>query len=288
VSVGGNGHSITDSPNANYADKQDNWARLANPLNLSGLSDCRVNDAPYISSAEAADVMTLEASTSTSGPWTVIRSWSGSDNAVRSDKIPAFSGQSSVYLRIHFVSNGSVNGFGGAIDNLSVACAGAYTSANYAFLQGTSMATPHVAGVATLVAARFPTITTVKLRAKLLASVDVKAGLASVVATSGRINALKAVTNTPPTASAGGDKTVNTNASFTLDASASSDPENSPLTYTWSQIGGPAVTINNKNSAIASVTAPASATTLTFRVTVTDAQGGSSTDDITVTVKAPK
>ena len=50
--------------------------------------------------------------------------------------------------------------------------------------------------------------------------------------------------NQSPIANAGTDQTVNAGADINLDATASSDPEGNPLTYSWMQTGGPAVTIN--------------------------------------------
>lgn len=69
-----------------------------------------------------------------------------------------------------------------------------------------------------------------------------------------------------------------------LDGSASSDPDGDTLTYAWTQTGGPAVTILNANTAIASFVAPNTAypagATLTFRLTVADATLSSFTDEI--------
>jgi subtilisin family serine protease len=287
---GGTDFSLTDSPNANYANNQDNWARLTNPLDLSGLVDCNVLTGHYVNSQAGVDVLSLQTATSTSGPWTTIASWSGQDIDFNRIRAAGFDGQATAYLRARFTSNASVTGFGGVLDDMSIECAtpNSYSAANFRYLDGTSMATPHVSGVAALVLSRFPNITTAQLKAKLLASIDAKQSLAGKTVTGGRINAFKAVTNAPPVARAGNDKSVNKSTSFTLDASTSSDPENAPLSFTWSQIGGPVVTINDKNSAVANVTAPSSATTLTFRVTVSDGQGGSGTDDIVVTVKNPK
>ncbi len=63
----------------------------------------------------------------------------------------------------------------------------------FAFRSGTSMATPHVAGVAALVLSRIPDASTQEVRQALLQSVDVKSSLSGKVATGGRLNALAAL-----------------------------------------------------------------------------------------------
>ena len=63
-----------------------------------------------------------------------------------------------------------------------------------AYLSGTSMATPHVAGAAALVLSRYRTATVSQLRERLLSSVDSKAALAGKTATGGRLNVNRALT----------------------------------------------------------------------------------------------
>jgi subtilisin family serine protease len=64
---------------------------------------------------------------------------------------------------------------------------------NYQFLNGTSMATPHVTGAAALAGTNNPEETMAQRRQRILAAVDVKAGLSGKVATGGRLNLLRVV-----------------------------------------------------------------------------------------------
>jgi hypothetical protein len=55
--------------------------------------------------------------------------------------------------------------------------------------------------------------------------------------------------NRPPFADAGANVTATATAQVTLDGSASVDPEGAGLTYEWTQISGPAVTLTGANTA---------------------------------------
>lgn len=91
--------------------------------------------------------------------------------------------------------------------------------------------------------------------------------------------------NEAPVADAGEDQIVAAGSVVTLDGSGSSDPdEGDELAFTWTRVSGPEVTLTHADQAIATFTAPAALSTLTFRLEVDDGQGGSASDEVTVVV----
>jgi hypothetical protein len=87
-----------------------------------------------------------------------------------------------------------------------------------------------------------------------------------------------------PVANAGPDQTVASGSVVTLDGSAS---QGDIVSYSWAQTGGPAVTLVNANTAVATFIAPfvASAVTLTFQLTVVSDNSRADTDSVNVTVQ---
>jgi uncharacterized protein (TIGR03382 family) len=93
--------------------------------------------------------------------------------------------------------------------------------------------------------------------------------------------------NQAPVASASYSGTPNIGVTLTLDGSGSSDPDSGPsaLTYAWSQLSGPTVSISNAGSATTSVT-PTTVGSYVFRLTVDDG-ADTDTDDVTINVTDP-
>ncbi|MFP2923861.1 myxosortase-dependent M36 family metallopeptidase [Pyxidicoccus sp. 3LG] len=91
--------------------------------------------------------------------------------------------------------------------------------------------------------------------------------------------------NQAPVARAGDDQRITEGGQVRLTGAGSTDPEGTALTYTWSQVDGPTVSLSVEG-AVATFTAPAveADTVLTFQLRVTDALGASSEDTVTVSV----
>ena len=131
-----------------------------------------------------------------------------------------------------------------------------------------------------------PTFTAPSSASTLTFSLVVRDGLANSAAATTTVTTTTPV-NQVPVASAGTAQTVNTGTTVTLDGSGSRDADNDPLTYTWTQTGGPAVTLSSRTVQKPTFTSPATPATLTFSLVVRDGKVDSAVSTTTVTVTAP-
>lgn len=208
-------HSFADSPAGNYAANQNNWARNKTSLNLTGGVGCRVVGPFYLATEYGHDYLYIQ-STKTpanAASWANTTSWTGTGNA-DFDNIIGFDGQTGVFFRLRLDSDASNQSDGAFVDNVSVSCYKGATG--YAYFNGTSMATPHVAGAAAFLFTKFPTATAAQIKDRILRSVDKKAVLNGKLVTGGRLNLYRAaaesavsVSNHVATFTAGAGETNN-------------------------------------------------------------------------------
>jgi uncharacterized protein (TIGR03382 family) len=93
----------------------------------------------------------------------------------------------------------------------------------------------------------------------------------------------------PPVADAGIAITAASGAQVELDGSDSTDPDGGALTYQWTQVAGPSVTLNDPSAAQPHFTAPLVTVSipLTFQLVVTNpASATSAPDTVSVFVEA--
>jgi hypothetical protein len=129
-------------------------------------------------------------------------------------------------------------------------------------------------------AAASPTFTVPSVIEDLEFSLVVSDDVASAPADSVTLS----IVNRAPVADAGTDQTVYRGHPVTLDATASSDPDSEPLSYSWTQVSGTGVSLSSPSAAQPTFTAPNGAFTLEFSVTVNDGFEDSTADTVTVEV----
>jgi thermitase len=187
--------SAADSPAGAYLPGSDTWLYRSTPMaSLAGRTGCRLFYNLRLDTQPIHDYLQIFGSsngTDFSGS-----TWSGSTGGAfigLSTDVSAHDGSATFYpaLRLTANSDGTV-GDGGYVDDLSLRCLRA-SSEDYSTISGTSMATPHVAGVAALVKAAHPSFTVAKLKAWVLGGVDSLGSLHGKVATGGRMNACKSL-----------------------------------------------------------------------------------------------
>ena len=189
-------YSIADSPSGNYAPNGFSYAISNAPVaNLGGRKGCRALYNLRLATEQNHDFMGVIGS---ANGWSTYSGsgWSGSSggnfSSVSTD-LSAFDGVSSFSVGVYLQSDANaVVDDGGYLDDLRVACLKA-NGEDYNTISGTSMATPHVTGVAALVKAAHPSYTVGQLVSAILGNTDAVAGLSVKVATGGRLDACKAV-----------------------------------------------------------------------------------------------
>jgi LmbE family N-acetylglucosaminyl deacetylase len=127
------------------------------------------------------------------------------------------------------------------------------------------------------------TITSLMLNVSQVSSSTWAAGLAEI-----QVCGASAGDNQAPVANAGANQVVTQGAFVTLDGSASSDPNGSAITYSWSQTSGPSVPLSDPAVANPTFTAPVGSSEsveVTFQLVVSDGQLASTPSTVTVTVQ---
>jgi subtilisin len=207
------------------------------------------------------------------------------------DSVVAVAAVDSTSTRASFSSTGSqVEVAAPGVDVYST-----YKGNAYKTLSGTSMASPHVAGVAALVIASGITDANnngrindeVRTRLQQTAT-DLGTTGRDVIYGYGLVDASKAAlppVNQAPVANAGIDQTVFVNSTVTLDGSGSTDPDKDTLTYSWSQTAGPATVTLSSNTAVKPTFSPLVTGTYKFSLVVNDGKLSSASDEAIITVR---
>lgn len=203
--------SLTDFPYSDYVGGTDSYAQTE-LIDLSSSAGSKLTfwwkgDIP-----ESGDYFSVQASTDGTS-WTTLylkigsqigQLWYGTVSSFieATADLGPYDGSNTFYLRFRFRSDPDLEvGEGWFIDDVEVTAAdtsypdpqGQY----YQYFQGTSMATPHVAGLAALIWGLDLGQTYAQVKQRVLNGVEVKSGLKGAILTGGRINAFNSVRNLP-------------------------------------------------------------------------------------------
>jgi subtilisin family serine protease len=160
-------------------------------LSSDGFEDPFAGWAPYLVSGTTFGRSTAHAT----GAYSATDSPAGF-LALSSD-MSASDGSAAFLPALRLVADGDpVTGDGGYVDDLSLRCLRP-SADDHAAISGTSVATPHVTGVAALVKAAHPSYTDAQVKKAILSGVDRLGSLSGQVATGGRLDACKALGGVP-------------------------------------------------------------------------------------------
>jgi subtilisin family serine protease len=184
---------LTDSPGASYANNAD-WAiQTSSKVDVGARADCllKFRYATFLQSGDWLDVHSSPDGTA----WTHLARIGHTNGAVRSAGLE-LGAAGSRYYRYRLTSNTSAVSDGVYLDDVRIACLGGpYGSDDYQFLSGTSMASPHVAGAATVLFSRKPSATVAEVKAALMDTGDSVAELSGKTVSGRRLNLNAALTS---------------------------------------------------------------------------------------------
>ncbi len=196
--------SLADSPDGNYSQRTNSWIRSP-MLNLAG--ERHIAFQFKIKGRSEASYDNLQVEVSTDGSnwfWKPVKlAGIGTVNGVSGTiaewtegrvDLGAYDGVTTLYIRFTFVTDWTNNYDGWYIDDVAVTAASStYDGSEYRFMDGTSMAAPHVAGAAALVRAENPSLTSLDIKSILLGTVDLKPLLEGILVSGGRLNVYAAL-----------------------------------------------------------------------------------------------
>ena len=206
-------YSLAESPGVNYQNNTDSW--IYSPIiNLTAERGAKIEFSFTGRSEEDRDKLYVQSSTDTI-------TWTNHDIDIDDDTneyisgyflgtwhtavvdLGQYDGHTPVYVRFRFTSDATNTYEGFSIDEVAVTTAAEstdYDATHYQYLDGTSMAAPHVAGLAGLIWSNDTTLTYAEVKERILLTSDPLTSLTGKTVTGGRINAYKALNYNPLTA----------------------------------------------------------------------------------------
>ncbi len=198
----GGSNAAADSPGADYQVDTDSQLQKASPVNLAGQRGCRLDyGLKRVAIEEGFDFVGVGVF---SGGPDIGQDFDGDSGGAFQRiemSISGVDGRNDVLPTFLFFSDGGIQGDGAFIDNFDLLCRGnsypntiagdaAADGGSYTAIAGTSMAAPHVAGVAALVKAIDPGASPSQVVQALRNGARPVAGMAGVTVTGGVVDAV--------------------------------------------------------------------------------------------------
>ena len=191
-------HFWSDRPGAEYRANTNSYLTYNANIDLSGYAGQDLyfgfGSAAYIE--DGYDHGYVEFSNNGGSNWTRVYDFTGHAHYWSSFSIviPDAFKTSQFRMRFHFTSDGSVQYWGWLIDSIGI---GTDLTYSYESWNGTSMATPHVAGAVAWLASVYPDETVAQRKQRLMYGGDAKAALSGTTVSGRRLNLLGAYNYSP-------------------------------------------------------------------------------------------
>ena len=186
------GGSLTDSKRGDYKDDSDTWV-TTRPIDLHQRRACEVDFFLLTRLEKGPDRLLVQAARRKHARFRTLGSYTGVNKGdfhfLRFPK--RFSGASGARVRFRLRTDGSVHKDGVYLDDLQVTCL--TTGPTYAYADGTSFASPQVAGAAGLILSRFPAASVADLKSRLIGSARHLPSMAGKLVSGGELDVDAAV-----------------------------------------------------------------------------------------------
>ncbi len=227
---------LQDSPGGLFAGGLDTWARTKTAISLTGQSNC---DLTYLTRYSMGTDNFLAEASSDASTWSILANSTGTTGVTferMEHDVSTYDG-GDLYVRFRLITSGVSDG--AYVENMRVRCDG--PGSRYTSADGTSFAAPIVSGIAGLVIANAPSMSSSRVKKHVVNSAEVLSTLEGWLITGGRANAANALLPIPWDASAtlSGDNSASISWTNTIGGDGYIIEHMGPWDYTFATIAQP-------------------------------------------------
>ncbi len=284
-------HAWSDSKDGNYTNDTNASFTYSSDIDLSGYAGQNIGLGACLKFdiEKDYDYLYIEASADSGVNWTTMTGFTGTQSTwvCAGGVIPDTMKTANFRMRLRLETNGFRVRDGVYVDDIAI---GTISPSNvYAYLRGTSMATPHVTGSVALMAATFPDENVTERISRILDGADAVTSLNGKVVTGGRLNIQTSIElNAPNTAPVANNDTATVTKNSSVNISVlSNDSDADGDILSISTVGSAANGTATKNGTQIHYTPDTDYTGAdSFTYSISDGNGGTATATVNVTVNA--